>query len=398
MKALTADKLIESFPHPTMPPVLGLPTCKTIAPVHLKLNANAASMHSNRGNGKIGLLFLTLQPAVLNTLSTPHFDPPTNPGPNPTIPEKSTSSQIADLRRTHDFQLEEFNQFDQADKALKSILINTFDEIYIRSLRHRHIGYANVTTLTIIQHLYDNYANITEQDLNHNDDRLKTPYDAGTPFETLIDQVEDAIEFAAAGKTPYSKKQIVNATHNLVFSTGVFDSYCKEWRQKDEVDKTWSNFKSFFHKAHQDLRLSQACSTVSSAGYQANNVDLTQSTTDTLFDQAIQEEAGALEAIANLATASASDKSTMSILTATNATLTATNATLVKETSFLRKEIYALREAGSDAGHRKHYCWSCGTSSNHPSHKCTTKKDGHKNGATAINKMGGETRRFRQSA
>ena len=193
MKALTADKLIESFPHPTMPPVLGLPTYKTIAPVHLKLNDIAASTHFKRGHGKIGHLILTLQPAVLNTLSTPQFYPPTNPGPNPTTPDKSTSSQIEDLRRTHNFQLEEFNQHDQADKALKSILINTFDEIYISSLRHRHIGYANVTTLTLVQHLCDKHANITEQDLNHSDDRLKTQCDASTPFETLIGQVKDAI-------------------------------------------------------------------------------------------------------------------------------------------------------------------------------------------------------------
>ena len=78
--------------------------------------------------------------------------------------------------------------------------------------------------------MYNNYANITEQELNHNDNRLKIPYDPGTPFEILIDQVEDAIEFAVAGKTPYSKKQIVNVAYNLVLSTGVFESYCKEWR------------------------------------------------------------------------------------------------------------------------------------------------------------------------
>ena len=55
-----------------------------------------------------------------------------------------------ELRRAHDFQLKEFNQFEQVDKVLKLILINTFDEIYIRSLWHQYIEYANVTTLTII--------------------------------------------------------------------------------------------------------------------------------------------------------------------------------------------------------------------------------------------------------
>ena len=105
-----------------------------------------------------------------------------------------------------------------------------------------------------------------------------------------------------------------------------------------------------------------------------------------------------MEAFANLATTSASDKSTISTLTSTNAILTTTNATLVKEIFFLRKEIHALCEAGSDTGHRKYYYWLCGTSLSHPSHKCNAKKDGHKNGATAINKMGGETRCFWQSA
>ena len=119
---------------------------------------------------------------------------------------------------------------------------------------------------------------------------------------------------------------------------------------------------------------------------------------NTLFNQAIHKEAGALEAIANLATASASDKSTIATLTATNATLTSTNSTLVKEITFLQKELHTLCDAGSDTSYCKHYCWSCGTSSSHPSHKCNTKKDGCKYGATATNKIEGETRRFQQSA
>ena len=116
------------------------------------------------------------------------------------------------------------------------------------------------------------------------------------------------------------------------------------------------------------------------------------------FDQAIQEEAGALEAIANLATASASDKSEIANLTSTNDILTSTNATLVKELTYLRKEIYALRTSSSDVVHFTHYFQSYSNNSNHASHRCPSPKDGHKNRATTLNKMGGETRRYRQSA
>ena len=76
----------------------------------------------------------------------------------------------------------------------------------------------------------------------------------------------------------------------------------------------WSNFKSFFNKAYHGLRLWQAYSAVSSAGYQANNVNANENFDNTLFNKDIHEEAGALEAIANLATASASDKSTIATI------------------------------------------------------------------------------------
>ena len=80
------------------------------------------------------------------------------------------------------------------------------------------------------------------------------------------------------------------------------------------------------------FEISETFTTASSAGYEANNVDLTQGVenTESLFDQDIQEEAGVLEAISNQATASAFDKSTL-------ATLIFTNTNLVKDLTYLRK-------------------------------------------------------------
>ena len=110
MKGVTAEHLIESFPHPTIQPIIERPNYNSIADFHLKLNANAASIHSNRGNGKLGHLFLTA-PKVYNTLSTTDFVPPTNPRLNLEIPDRATGNQISSLRRNHDNLLEEFNTF-----------------------------------------------------------------------------------------------------------------------------------------------------------------------------------------------------------------------------------------------------------------------------------------------
>ena len=79
---------------------------------------------------------------------------------DPIIPEGSTGPQISDIRLQHANATRLYKQYDTADKALKQILIGTVDEMFIRSLRHRYIGYANVTTLQILTHLYSTYAHI----------------------------------------------------------------------------------------------------------------------------------------------------------------------------------------------------------------------------------------------
>ena len=81
--------------------------------------------------------------------------------------------------------------------------------------------------------------NVTmEQDLEDKDTRLKNKHEPSTPFETLIDQVEYAVEHAAVGNLPYTKKKIVNSMHNLAFSTGTLNDYCKCWRKKIDASKT----------------------------------------------------------------------------------------------------------------------------------------------------------------
>jgi hypothetical protein len=56
--------IIDGFPHPTIPPILGIPTYATIVDIHLKLNTNAASVYSSLGDGTHGLLALHLKPIL----------------------------------------------------------------------------------------------------------------------------------------------------------------------------------------------------------------------------------------------------------------------------------------------------------------------------------------------
>ena len=95
------DKILDGFPFPTIDPIIGTPDYESIAYILLKLNWNTASVQSNLGCGTLGVLFLTVFPAVYSTLSTIAFVPPVIPGPEPSIPTGSTGAVIANLRYRH---------------------------------------------------------------------------------------------------------------------------------------------------------------------------------------------------------------------------------------------------------------------------------------------------------
>ena len=82
---------IDSFPHPTLPPIEGIPTFATICQLQLELNSNASLIHSNLGDGKLELLYLTVSQTTYNDLSDVPFVPPVNPRPFLIIPRGSSA-------------------------------------------------------------------------------------------------------------------------------------------------------------------------------------------------------------------------------------------------------------------------------------------------------------------
>jgi hypothetical protein len=91
------------------------------------------------------------------------------------------------------------------DNQLRSqIILYIIDPVYLATLRLPYVGIGTRTPLEIMAHLYTNYAKITPANLDNNDRAMKQPCHVNRPIEVLYQQIEDAIEFAAAGQTPYS--------------------------------------------------------------------------------------------------------------------------------------------------------------------------------------------------
>jgi hypothetical protein len=353
------------------------------------------------GDGQLGLLALTVSPAIYNTLSAVVFVPPANPGPLPAFPARATGEQQANLVRRHAATTALFREYRATDNALKQQIIGCIDKIFLRTLSDRITGYARVTTRAMLIHLYKSYGRLSADDVVENDKSMKEPYDPNQPIEAFIAQIEDAIALADAADAAYTQAQIVLIAYNLIFQTGMFPEACREWRRRPTVEKTWVNFKTEMVLSHEEFRASQVTS--NQAGYQsANNVS-----PDQAYD--IQHETAT--AIANLATATAADRSTLASLTSSNSSLsteltqaTAKLSAATIEISLLRAQLENRAETGRrrpgrppDEGRRPpfapntNYCWTHGykVAKTHKSSTCNSRATGHKQDATRDNNMGG---------
>jgi phage shock protein A len=96
-----------------------------------------------------------------------------------------------------------------------------------------------------------------------------------------------------------------------VFNTGLYPDACRAWQSRAIAGKTWAQFKNDFATANRESRLTNQ--TAQQSGFHRANMMIEQGR-----DELMNETS---EAIAQLATATASDRGTVATLTITNAKL-----------------------------------------------------------------------------
>ena len=394
MSSPTPESYTESFPKPNLTKINGLPDYDTIKKINDELSQNAASVHTNLGGGNHGFLGLTVKPTIYATISATAFATPINPAPP--VLTGLTGPQISAANRRYDADRKKFADYVALQNALKKQLIAAVEDIYLEAISAPYVGFGNLTILQMLDHLYDIYAKILPDDLVKNTENMSAPWDPSQPFEYLIRQIQNGIDFAAHGLAPLTMEQIVNTAYTVVASTGLFHEECKKWRKRrPPLAKDWPNFKTFFSEAYTDWRIGQR-QTMGQKYGTANAAPAQNYDTETI------------EAIANLATATASDRATTAILTNTNARLTEELRTTQQKLVEALEKIAQLStsrvpfapRAGQENENRnnrpldRHYCWTHGYLSEHTSARCTSPAENHQKHATARKPMGGSKAKY----
>jgi hypothetical protein len=391
MKYATVEDVMASFPHPVLPTVQGDLDYQTIHATRKFLQANSRAIDTHLGGGTLGHLGLIISDASYamiapNTAAGPTlWTSPQAPGRAPANTD-GTAAQISAARHIWEEDVQTYRTCTSVQQALKKQIISVFEPMYFDILNDNMVGYANISARDMLDHLFETYGNITAVDLEINFEHMRRAWDPQQPVESLFKQIQDCANYSEAGGVLVGHPQQVNVGYEKIFATGHFMSECRQWNEKHAIEKTWTQFKSYFAAAHRQHKQMQG-EYAATAGYHSANATVCHNE-----DQMAEATIGAL---ANLATATAADRGVVAALTQDNACLA---KQLEDNSNELRELKYLLKKERTEKrGQRifnpspSNYCWTHGykVGSTHTSLICKLPKPSHKKEATRADNMGG---------
>ena len=408
------EDFTNAFPN-QLTPIVGEPTYQTLKDLKDQLKANATSIPTTLGSGTHGYLGLILSPATYATISPTAFVEPAYPGQHPAIPAGTNAANTSAIIRRHTEDMRQWREFKNVSTALKNQLLSAVDDIYVCALRDRHVGYMNQSICNLLTHLFNNYCNITQLELEDNDTKMHALWDPNSPLDCLVQQLEDGQDYADDGGQPYMADQLLRITYTLIFKTWLYFKDCKAWNTKPNNEKTWTNFKAHF-QCTQRLLCGQL-HTTKQAGF-TSNLTIQNHPNNT------QPPPEYRDALLNLATSATADQELLTKLATTVANINdhihhlnkppiasvtnsdATNSTalssitssvtdLQQQVADLKWENDQLCQKQPQRPRTRHdngnYCWTHGycVGNKHTSATCQNKAPGHQDNATHANTMGG---------
>jgi hypothetical protein len=150
--------------------------------------------------------------------------------------------------------------------CLKAQLLAAIHPMYLSALEHPTYGFTSLTAIQMYSHLTTIYSTLTYSNCIANKTCMKAAWMPPTPFEELVQQIEDGRTIATATAITMDDMSIIDIGYTIINKTRQFANDCKLWQKAQATGtQTWNKFKTFFQVATTDNE-AQHCS--GTAGYQ----------------------------------------------------------------------------------------------------------------------------------
>ena len=260
------------YPHKELTKINGTPKVTDIQTLLQEIYANAISVHSTSGGGSHGHLGAIVEPAAYLILTNQPlaFTIPGHPGPPPAAVHNDTAAQIANNNRLYDDELRYHSRYTNVVNSLKQLVIAAVPEMFISSLKDPTMGYANITTLAILEHLHTEYGIMKHSELEANRESLKAPWNPDQPLVQFWNRVAAVRTIAATNNVPIDDGATIELCKHSLGAAGVYGHALLTWETTTAAASTWPQFQAHF-KRYEKARL-KGLQTAQQAGFHGANL------------------------------------------------------------------------------------------------------------------------------
>ena len=336
MASNDASNAIDRFQPLTK--VIGTPTFQAINSRHKVLKQNASSVLTALAGGNHGLLALVMSNANYNALTGAVWIEPINPGMRPAIPNGANRVAQENISSQWKNKFEAWKMTQDVREALKKQIIDAIDDEYLEDLKDPDTGYANVTPLQMLKHLYNEYGELTAQEISANRTKLKNDYDTNVTMVSYFYKIREIRNIATRAGNPISDNDVIAEIYLVMARTGIFDKAINNWDELPAVDKTWARFQTHFKTAYRRYKDREKRERAAGGGNRPMANQMTANAAMETLAESMNQH------LSNYANAATVDREALANLTQTNATLVATNAELTTKMNQCLIEITKMQQ------------------------------------------------------
>jgi hypothetical protein len=164
------------------------------------------------GGGTLGHLGLIVLDASY-TMVSPATDAGTTLWINPQAPGRApantdgTSAQISAARHIWEEDVHTYRTYTSVQQALKKQISSAFEPMYLDVFNDNMVGFANISAIAMLDHLFSTYSNITAVNMEINFEHMRRAWDPQQPVESLFKQIQDCADY-------YEAAVSLSDTHN----------------------------------------------------------------------------------------------------------------------------------------------------------------------------------------
>jgi hypothetical protein len=238
---MSAKGIKAQMPHPILTRIFGKPTHKQIKMVIHKLSANLMAISCPWGHSK-GHLGLIQELTIYLACNGEAFNIPNiEPTAYPVIPAGATTANRKELCTTNAAACKAWRTY----KMVLAITPNQFtvaiDNAYYVVLDDPTEGLNAINLCTLVVHILNTYAQISQPDLDDNMTNFHSGINLGLPLAIYKRKQEKCQVFSANAGVPLSDKTMLTTGTKHALACSNMRLAWRKWKRCPPINHTWSN-------------------------------------------------------------------------------------------------------------------------------------------------------------